>query len=124
VKGKPLFGTSAAPSASVDPDCEPDNLEEFTGNSVQTTPVNSALTSEQSVSVGEASRLLRSRREHRAADQRDELTPFQLTELHPTIHRQGIRDTITDCPRSSQELAAVRNFHPANVGLGVKTWSG
>jgi hypothetical protein len=52
------------------------------------------------------------------AEQRYELTPFQLTELHTLPLAREFLDGITDWRGSSQGLAALRDFDPVYVGLG------
>jgi hypothetical protein len=54
----------------------------------------------------------------RAAEQRDELASLHLTELHWQPLRHGVSDSITDWRGSSQGLAAVRDFGPANDRSG------
>src|SRR5262249_29813733 len=65
-------------------------------------------------------RLLCARRERPcdrgAAEQRDELAPFQSIELHPLPLAKA--DSITDWRRSSHGLAALRDFVSAGVRSG------
>jgi hypothetical protein len=55
----------------------------------------------------------------RAAEQRDEVAPLQVTELHPLCPDQESDYSITYCRGSVRASAAVRNLPPAFVRMGT-----
>jgi hypothetical protein len=57
---------------------------------------------------------------HYAAEQRYELAPLQLTELHSLFRPGGVRYSITDRRGSVRGLAAAQYFDPAYVTYGSK----